>query len=51
MVPEGQGGGHKKGNYFYICKLKESFKKKHLANINQTWNKHFLHDGNSNLFK
>jgi hypothetical protein len=24
---------------------------KHLANFNQTWYKHFLHDGNSSLFK
>jgi hypothetical protein len=30
---------------------KESFKMKHLANFNQTWYKHFLHDGNSSFFK
>jgi hypothetical protein len=32
MVPEGQGEGHKRGNYFYICILERIFKMKHLAN-------------------
>jgi hypothetical protein len=36
----------------YICIYwKESFKMKHQANFNQTWNKHFLYDWNSNLLK
>jgi hypothetical protein len=25
MVPEGQGGGHKRGNYFHICILERLY--------------------------
>jgi hypothetical protein len=51
MIPEGQGVGQE-GNYFHMWILeKKSFKIKDLANFNQTWYKHFLHDGNSSLFK
>jgi hypothetical protein len=49
--PEGQGWGHKRGNYLYTVYWKECFKMKHQTNFNQTWNKHFLQYWNSNLFK
>jgi hypothetical protein len=37
MVPEGQGGEHKRGNCFTFVYWKESFKMKHLASFNKTW--------------
>jgi hypothetical protein len=44
--------GDKRGEtIFTFVYWKESFKRKHLANFNQTWYKHFLHDGSSSLFK
>jgi hypothetical protein len=44
-------GDRRGGTIFTFVYWKESFKMKHLANFNQTWNKHFLHDGNSSVFK
>jgi hypothetical protein len=51
MVPEGQGGGQEGETIFTCVCWKKSFKMKHQANFNKTWYKHFLHDGNSSLFK
>jgi hypothetical protein len=48
MVPEGQVGDTRGGTIFTFVYWKESFKMKHQANFNQTWNKYFLHDWNSN---
>jgi hypothetical protein len=42
MVLEGQGEGHKRGNYFYICILERILYKS---------NNHFLHDGNSKFIQ
>jgi hypothetical protein len=43
--------GDKRGEtIFTFVYWKESFKMKNLANFNQTWYKHFLHDDNSSLF-
>jgi hypothetical protein len=36
--------GDSRGELFLLLKCNQ-------ANFNQTWNKHFLHDKNSNLFK
>ena len=43
MVPEGQVRDTRGGTIFTFEYWKESFKMKHQANFNQTWNKHFLH--------
>jgi hypothetical protein len=43
MVPEGQVVDTRGGTIFTFVYWKESFKMKHQANFNQTWNKHFLH--------
>jgi hypothetical protein len=51
MVPDGQGGGTRGETISTFAYWKEFSKMKHLPNFNQTWNKHFLHDGNSSLFK
>jgi hypothetical protein len=45
MVPDGQGGEHERETIFTFAYWKEFFKMEHLPNFNQTWNKHFLHDG------
>jgi hypothetical protein len=36
---------------FTFAYRREFLEMKHLPNFNRTWNKHFLHDGNSSLFK
>jgi hypothetical protein len=49
MVPEDQGSRDTRGGtIFTFVYWKESFKMKHEANFNQTLNKHFLHNWNSN---
>jgi hypothetical protein len=50
MVPD-EVGDRRGETIFTFAYWKEFFKMKHLANFNQTWNKHFLHNGNSSLFK
>jgi hypothetical protein len=49
--PRVKVGDTRGGTIFTFVYWKESFKMKHQANFNQTWNKHFLHDWNSDLFK
>jgi hypothetical protein len=41
MVPEGEGGGHKRENYFYICILERIFYNETSGQF-QTWYKHLL---------
>jgi hypothetical protein len=44
------GGGKRGEIIFTFVYWKESFKIKYLANFNQTWYTHFLHDGKIQVY-